>query len=311
MYVFLYLLNVVIFSFVYLLIFRDDFNNISINLVQSIYFSVVTVTTLGYGDLTPKLDSAQLLLTITAQVIIGVVTIGLFLNAISHKLSERKDFIRRESERELEKRTLAKLLAILKSVVTNYLGILAETYKVTTTLENGFIEAIPSELFNQDYYDQISRQDFLSVETRYGTGVMKWGEFIDQENSNFSAGLDDFLDKFTVLLPIELVELLVDLKSHHFLYHCRSALQHNKFYKKAGLVVPQINLLTIEHSSINLPEKPNTIRDFHEKLLRIILTIEDNTEGGQITMTIDLRKGVTAPPIGSAIGDIIKFGPFE
>lgn len=307
----IYLANIFIFSFVYVFIFADGFKGGSIGYVQSLYFSVVTVTTLGFGDLTPRLDEATLLLVVTFQVILGVITIGLFLNSISHKLSERKDHAQKEFEEEVENTSLKKLLTILRPTIVSYMEVLSETYKVTTTrVTGGFEKLVPEEVFSQCYYDQISRQDFFSVETRYGKGVMTWGDFIEQENGKFTSQIDDYLNKFATSIPIDLVELLVDLKGHHFLYHCRQAKQMSQVERAQGIKFSRINMLTIEHSSVELPEKPNSIRDFHEKLLKLIALLDEKTTGERIIMTVDLRKGVTAPAIGSAISDIIKFGPF-
>lgn len=301
----IYLANILIFSLIYAFIFANDFKGDSIGYVQSLYFSVVTVTTLGFGDLTPRLDAAPLLLVVTAQVVIGIVTIGLFLNSISHKLSERKDFAQKEFEKEVEKNNLQKLLTILRPTVVSYIEILSETYKVTTTkVKSDFVKFVPESLFSQEYYDQISRQDFFSRETRYGKDVITWADFIEQENNKFTGQIDDYLNKFATSLPIDLVELLVDLKGHQFLYHYRQAKQMMQFEKNQGVKIPRINMLTIEHSSVEVPVKPNSIRDFHEKLLKLITLLDENTAGERIIMTVDLRKGVMSPSIGSAIADI-------
>lgn len=308
----IYLANIFIFSLIYIFKFSSDFKGDSINYVQALYFSVVTVTTLGFGDLTPKLDAAALLLAVIAQVVLGVLTIGLFLNSISHKLSERKDSAQKEFEEKAERATLKKLLTILRPAIVSYMDVLSETYKVTTTkVTNGFVKVVPENLFSQEYYDQISRQDFFSNETRYGEGVMIWGEFVDQENIKFTCAIDDFLNKFATSLPIDLIELLVSLKDHHFLYHCRKAKQMNQFERVQGVKFPRVNCLTVEHSSVEMPEKPNSIKGFHEKLLNLIGLLDKNTLGERIVMTIDLRMGVSAPSIGSAIADIVKFGPID
>lgn len=307
----IYLVNILTFSLIYIFRFSNDFKGDPINYVQALYFSVVTVTTLGFGDLTPRLDAALLLLAVIAQVVLGVINIGLFLNSISHKLSERKDVAQKEFQEEAERDALKKRLTILRPAIVSYMDILSETYKVTTTrVTGGFVKLVPENLFSQEYYDQISRQDFFSNETRYGEGVITWGDFIEQENSKFTGGIDDFLNKFATSLPIDLVELLVNLKGHQFLYHCRRSKQMIQFERAQGLKLPRVNFLTIEHSSVEVPEKPNSIMDFHEKLLNLIARLDENTSGERIVMTVDLRKGVTAPSIGSAIADIVKFGPF-
>ncbi|SPO65052.1 potassium channel family protein [Pseudomonas sp. JV241A] len=311
-YGFIYLANILIFSLIYIFIFAGDFKGDAINYVQALYFSVVTVTTLGFGDLTPRLDAAPLLLTVITQVILGVITIGLFLNSISHKLSERKDSAQKELEEKAESDALKKLLTILKPAIVSYTEVISETYKVTTTRATGdFVKFTPENLFTQEYYDQISRQDFFSNETRYGEGVMTWGDFIEQENNNLIASIDDFLNKFSTSLPINLIELLASLKSHPFLHHYKQAKQVTQLERTLGVKIPRINLLSIEHSSVEAPNKPNSISDFHDKLLNLITQLDENTSGERIIINIDLRKGVTAPSIGSAIADIVKFGPFE
>ena len=48
-----------------------------------LYFSAVTITTLGYGDLVPLTNSARMLVAIEA--VLGVMIAGLFLNAVASK----------------------------------------------------------------------------------------------------------------------------------------------------------------------------------------------------------------------------------
>lgn len=52
------------------------------------YFSTVTITTLGYGDITPTTEGARA--AVSVEVILGVVVIGLFLNAIGLRVAERR-----------------------------------------------------------------------------------------------------------------------------------------------------------------------------------------------------------------------------
>ena len=68
--------------------------------LECLYFSTVTITTLGYGDITPLGQTGQLVTA--SEALLGVVSIGLFLNAIA---SARSDTIRAE-QAEKEKRIL-------------------------------------------------------------------------------------------------------------------------------------------------------------------------------------------------------------
>jgi hypothetical protein len=312
----LYLANVIVFSGVYWFFFSNDFGSDSpLSFVASLYFSVVTITTLGYGDITPDIENSALLLTIVLQVVVGVITIGLFLNSLSQKLSDKKDGEKRNEEQAKVLEHKVKLLTILKPTIVVQLSILAESYKVTATDAKGKQTIRPKVLFDQSYYDQICRQNFLSNQTRYGENVMTFGEFIMEENKKFTDSLNDFLNKFASGLDIDIVELLVGLINHLYLTHAEQALNRHRanlqLKAKFGVDAPQTNMLTIEHSSINMPEKPESIREYHDKLLVLIAMFDDLLQGEPIEMDIDLRANVTAPAIGSAIGEIIKFGPTE
>ena len=64
--------------------------------VECLYFSIVTITTLGYGDITPLGETGQLVTA--SESLFGVISIGLFLNAVA---SARTDRIReQQAERD-------------------------------------------------------------------------------------------------------------------------------------------------------------------------------------------------------------------
>lgn len=56
---------------------------------NAIYFSVVTFTTLGFGDLTPKLTSRPAQTWVMAEVIIGYVMLGGLISILANKLARR------------------------------------------------------------------------------------------------------------------------------------------------------------------------------------------------------------------------------
>lgn len=53
------------------------------------YFSVVTITTLGYGDITPQTEMARSLAALES--IFGIVLIGLFLNSVARASDIRRE----------------------------------------------------------------------------------------------------------------------------------------------------------------------------------------------------------------------------
>ncbi len=112
--------------------------------LKSIYFSVVTITTLGYGEITPKSDLGMALTSLEA--IIGIVIIGLFLNSLWHDFSSR---IEKSQEKSVNKRiaeqNLRKLISyyqFLNMVIIDYKIALSE---LTTPWEerNGNLELDP------------------------------------------------------------------------------------------------------------------------------------------------------------------------
>lgn len=69
----------------YIYWFHGNFNDNAMTISKSVYFSFVTMTTIGYGDITPNSDLTRLL--VTGHTIVGVfmlaTVIGLFLSLSS------------------------------------------------------------------------------------------------------------------------------------------------------------------------------------------------------------------------------------
>ncbi len=55
--------------------------------IDSLYFSVVTLATVGYGDLTPTTDTAKLFSIL--YIFVGVGILGVFISTISHASMQR------------------------------------------------------------------------------------------------------------------------------------------------------------------------------------------------------------------------------
>ncbi len=56
-------------------------NNVEGKLSRMVYFSTVTITTLGYGDIVPITNRARILVSLES--ILGIIIIGLFLNSLA------------------------------------------------------------------------------------------------------------------------------------------------------------------------------------------------------------------------------------
>ena len=90
--------------------------------IECLYFSTVTITTLGYGDITPLDEIGQLVTA--SESLLGVISIGLFLNAIA---SARSDTVREEQAkrdttiyRESQKARLNGHYSLIHPIVERY-----------------------------------------------------------------------------------------------------------------------------------------------------------------------------------------------
>lgn len=112
-----------------------------------LYYSIVTITTLGFGDYTPAHGWAQAVTAI--EVMCGLVFLGFFLNAVGSMKSEI------DVESEIEKQRLAheqlekdKLLKSIPPVLHNLNVFLAYCYAVTTPLSKRNDESVS---YNPDF----------------------------------------------------------------------------------------------------------------------------------------------------------------
>lgn len=67
------------------------------SIIDSLYFSVVTLTTIGYGDFSPKTDAGKIFTII--YIIVGIGMILSFINTIQHHYT----FMRHKEKRDLLK----------------------------------------------------------------------------------------------------------------------------------------------------------------------------------------------------------------
>ena len=74
------------------------------NYLDSLYFSVVTLTTIGYGDFHPVTDMGKLFTIF--YIVVGIGMILGFINTVQHhythmKFKERKDILQQKSGRRI------------------------------------------------------------------------------------------------------------------------------------------------------------------------------------------------------------------
>lgn len=141
---------VIIISYACLYYFNpSDLNVEELSFAKSVYFSVVTITTLGYGEITPKTDLGMLIAG--SEAIVGIVIIGLFLNSLWHFFITRLEKSQDESIKErISNQNLYELLSFyeyLETVLTDYQIAQAE---LTTPISKrqGIMEPNPRFIFS-------------------------------------------------------------------------------------------------------------------------------------------------------------------
>jgi hypothetical protein len=115
--------------------FNPSFWKDPLTFVQSIYFSVVTITTLGYGDITPQTEMARILTALES--ILAIILIGLFLNAVARS----SDIRREEKHNQAAKRhLLAQYKEWLEDLLNACLRAAEKSYSVEYDLEKKLVD---------------------------------------------------------------------------------------------------------------------------------------------------------------------------
>ena len=132
--------------------------------VDSFYFSVVTITSLGFGDTYPVSGSPVRLLVAT-EAILGILTIGFFLNDIA--LSQTKLIDKNNKEKEERKRkdaAIDKLRLYAQELRPVFERYLRGVYEVITPLEK---RQFPVDFLHHTYSFQ-----FKDLYGLYGNSLM-------------------------------------------------------------------------------------------------------------------------------------------
>lgn len=292
----LYFINILIFSGVYFCFFDDGFSK-SLSYSSSLYFSVVTATTLGYGDIVPSLERDALLLTISLEVILGVIIIGLFLNSVSQRLSDQKDYLTKLEKDHEKERWMSQAMSMLRPVIEIQLRTLSQYFKFTSTQEKGQYDENPETLFTEAYFKQITSINYFSL-FNYANGQELMCSYFDRENNTFQERLEKFLYKYAHAIPMETLVRLHKLQEHDFL-------------KLPGMAKNMHMIISQEKRNPKWPQDYpvpsegmrdyyfSVCKDFHSLLLETIREINNHLSDGPLFIKVDLSNHVL-PGVGCA-----------
>ncbi len=146
-----------------------------ITLIESFYFSTVTITTLGYGDISPTNDLGRVIAA--SESVLGITLIGLFLNALSRVRGEtsRNEEVEKEKnayrEGEIAKlngfynliRPLAEKYKLSVVQITNPIKSRTQEYSPDFTLNDMMDLYRPSRLMTQNHHEPAVKYYFSSL----------------------------------------------------------------------------------------------------------------------------------------------------
>ena len=131
---FIYITLIFIYALGYYSI-PDAVNVPDFTFIKSLYFSTVTITTLGYGDITPKSNYAML--TVASEAILGVVIIGIFLSSLWQSFADR---IEKQQDELIRNKTsmqnLHKLLSFYKYLLIILTDCQLALFELTTPINS-------------------------------------------------------------------------------------------------------------------------------------------------------------------------------
>ncbi len=291
-----YLVLIFVFSVLYYFLFRKSFN-VEIDFSRAVYFSVVTSTTLGYGDIQPALDNKFLLATIALQAISGILVVGMFLNSVAQKISDAKDdeYKKLENEKYIHKQRIN--LLVLKPLLKRHFETLARCYKVTykEAVENTYTEYPAIGFFDERVCAQLVHINFASDRTQFGKIGRTLGDITSNEFLEFKKGVDDFIGKFSYGMDVEILELVINIKNHRFLIF-------PKLYSDLVSAPGREKLIDFGENRywglLKRDEAVSILESYFSMLSKLLLSIT-RFDAEQIPINIELRSDV-APPVGSA-----------
>ena len=133
--VFLMYIGVIIFCAALYYYFPSMLSDRSMDIITSLYFSVITITTVGYGDIRPVSNFGKVITG--GEAFIGIIIIGLFLNSLwqsyTQRISEKQELLLRKQQKERSLNRIRIYHTFLRTIFSSFKLSIAE---LTTPLAN-------------------------------------------------------------------------------------------------------------------------------------------------------------------------------
>lgn len=169
----------------------DDIDETSF--LTSLYFSFITITTLGYGDILPaNLETRCLVMLLSFS---GVLLIGLFLNSLAYKIFLfTKEDERKEYEKNAQQTKINNFLGIKPILLKNFEEYFFMIYSLTTQEDKinkgiSIDDIINSELTPSDFRSVFFESNYFKKYFSHKSNINIYYQIYDRLYGN----LNDFL----------------------------------------------------------------------------------------------------------------------
>lgn len=228
----LYFFAILVYAFIYSS--SSSGLNKDLSFIEGIYFSVVTITTLGYGDILPS--NKVFMMIIGSQSLLGIFILGLFISSTWQNYTKR---IKDEKNKEY---------------ISSY-------FEVITAIENNYINSI-KEVTKIKYLGE--KIKFSNLKEIYHPSSF---DFSRTRISVFYSRENEFLSELQIIrlnLDLELYPVLSNLISSYFKIHYRldvkDKLLGNEKMQFGDISMTKMIYQEVEKHDV-LPEKPGLIAD--------------------------------------------------
>ena len=160
--------------------------------LTSLYFSFTTITTLGYGDITPANQTTRFL--VIALAFNGILLTGLFLNSLAYRVSlitQKRDQIRFEEDQKKEE--IRRFLNITPILFQNFRDFISITYCLVTPQDQRSpstkVEKVMTLDFKLNDFRDMYKPSFLRKYSFYKSSIEVFYPIHDRLKQN----LEDFL----------------------------------------------------------------------------------------------------------------------
>lgn len=214
-YLLYFIVAIVLFAAIYFLLGFDSFNRKEDewNFIESLYFSIVTITTLGFGDICPTTGWAKFFVCLEA--ISGLIIVGVLLNDISSAQAEK---VSKAEQKKNEKEIRQKAIRGYKSRYTTISERINAYYHACYTLFTPMSERsedIPDR-FNPETYS------FNKLIDMFGPNLALHQDFMKPAVESYYEAQNNLVSDFTIIAMASNEECLEPVVTliNKFRYDC-------------------------------------------------------------------------------------------